>query len=400
MLMKQLRLLFTIFLLATSAIAGFAQAQDDYEYTPLVEQGKTWWYKIQGKTIFDWGNEFNGGNIGCFSLSLNGEWEVEGNKWSGLYLNYNDITSPFPIALLREEDREVYLQSENIILSEEEKKEMKVYRQDLPHCLLEVLNNFQYYENLEGMPDGMKILSFKKNANYLYLNRPDYPWILGDVLFSSMEGDEGKEYVVPTYRYDVNCSKLPWSSEEYDELTDRDEDFFRDSAIFSIYKEENPYNLSEYNPLFNEGYGKFSMLLLEGIGLTHITFYSTTLFWELNRICANDGPFSYLLYVSDREGNTLWSIKNGKSIYENIHSGAETVESDNISLEISRDIAKINTSGQSGIFSISNIAGQQIYEKRIEGKTETVISIDGLTKGVYIARLDINGKTITRKFVR
>ncbi len=401
--MKQIKIILALLLLGCLTLPSFAQTREEEEdYIPFVEQGKTWWYTIAAQILYHYGDEeFDGKSEGCFALTLHGEYDFHGHKWMGIFLIYKGETSPFPIGLLREEDREVYLLNEDKILAEKEMHEMEEYYATIPCCLKRVLAY-----NPEKNPDGLKVLSFKKKFQYLELPY-DSSYLLEDVFTTHAEGDNGEVYerrgytylFLPEYVYSDSTKPYDFTLEEYNSLIDRDEEYFKESKLFSIDQDKDPYDLTGYL----NGYSFFiggapKMLLLEGIGFTHISFYSTPLFWATPQGMLT--PYSWLQFVTDSTGNIIWGRKNGKESYEKLMSGIRPIANDNINIIIDENELHVTTSGLKGNLRILDVAGTRVCEYPVSGDSEEWISLPELSKGVYIATLEAGGCTITRKFVK
>jgi hypothetical protein len=76
-----------------------------YQYKPLVDEGKTWWYSLEY-----YSNEDRKYKSDEFGLRISGTQEFDGIEWKGVYVVNPDLTmDSLPYCFIREEDKRVYI---------------------------------------------------------------------------------------------------------------------------------------------------------------------------------------------------------------------------------------------------------------------------------------------------
>ncbi len=141
--MKQIKIILALLLLGCFTLPSFAQTlEEEDNYIPFVEQGKTWWYLCDQLGMYLGVPQFGENDWGVLGLTIQGKRVIDGTEWDEIHLEYpEDTICPIPCAFIREENKRVYtllnLRDEkdnlrNKFLTDEEIEQYNEYFQNIP----------------------------------------------------------------------------------------------------------------------------------------------------------------------------------------------------------------------------------------------------------------------------
>ena len=190
------------------------------EEIPFIEEGKIWWYEVGEGAFWDGTREW----VSLVGITTKGERKIDGEIWTECHMIDSDrnIVTTFPLALLREADRRIYVTDENLNYSNEEWRE-KVYN-GCTTDKYEILNTILMYAGfMHNMPneydDDYYDPVFKDFPVLLY----DFNWKEGDNFSWPWASVEEERFISPTEFSIVSTGgdrTLAGSPEYYDFIID------------------------------------------------------------------------------------------------------------------------------------------------------------------------------------
>ncbi len=410
--MKRIKIILALLLLGCLTLPSFAQTlEEEDNYIPFVEQGKTWWYLCTQMGMYLGVPQFGENNWGVFGLTIQGKRVIDGTEWDEIHLEYpEDAICPIPCAFIREENKRVYtllnLRDEknnlrNKFLTDEEIRQYNEYFKNIPDPIRRFLptaiwvNNRDEKDWPQEFDEPILIYDFSGTTHTLkYFFTPYLPNVMmGESITYVIDYIDQLEFGDKKYNSYVYRGCTDWCTGEIEDI-----DY------------DAPVIVNDLRPIESwDKYMSSSMpkIMIEGVGELYVGWTNPQELFYYHMINARAGT-TYdsvlsLLSVTDAEGNMIFKIDEAYEVLKQFQSASDGVEElsmDN-EMEIDGSVIRIRLQGNdSGLLSIYSIDGTKVCEYPVSGDSEERISLPELTKGVYIATLEVNGKTITRKFVK
>lgn len=281
-------------------IVLYAQDNLSYQYKPLIEQGKTWWYRTYR------GNddaEMSPNPI-FFGLRIDGDTIIDNVIWQKLWYIHDDnsLVVNTPVQLIREENKRIDISRHEISGYQTAVETLRNNNNNDPYdyLILDKLVEWDFYRNHPLIPDS---LLYNDYVTIYDFNTPEsislyWPWSHGE--FCKFSDDN--EYVYDVMGRNYKC----YSCHFYP---------FLDKAHNDIKEPHRNPSQRQYGCLQNQlSVGMWDYKIIEGVGIGGDwancgLFYQPTSDYSLITGYFNNIPHPpRLIFITDNHNNIIFRV--------------------------------------------------------------------------------------------